>query len=132
MLEPDWAGQVRWRLFLPGASTPSPTLMLPICCLSRCIPIRSISQPGGSDYRHLNDKVPPLPARPASRLAGLRSGFSTLSAAQEEVRTAELAHTEQSAAEVESRALGAQVGRFSAPSTLLKPQGPLSSLARLF
>lgn len=41
----------------PGGSRP------PICC-PRCIPIRRISQPGGSGYRRLNDKVPPLPARP--------------------------------------------------------------------
>lgn len=62
----------------------------------------------------------------------MRSGFSTLSEVQKEARTAELAHTEQSAAEVESRALGAQVGRFGALSTLLRPQGPFSFLVRFF
>lgn len=129
MLEPEGADQVGWRLFPREPphhppSTPAPTLTLPIYCLRCCIPIRSISQPGGSGYRRLNDKVPPLPARPASRLAGTRPGFSTLSAAQEEARTAELARTEQSGVEVKSRVPGAQARRFCARFTLLRPQGP--------
>lgn len=72
---------------IPEPPPPPDSSCPPICC-PRCIPIRRISQPGGSGYRRLNDKVPPLPARPASRAAGTRSGFSTIAAAQEAARTA--------------------------------------------
>lgn len=87
-----WPGKVeafpsRSRFTHPP-STAAPTLTLPICCLRCCTPIRSISQPGGSGYRRLNDKVPPLPARPASSLAAVALWFQhSLAEVQEEART---------------------------------------------
>lgn len=82
----DWYSKAGTPSF--PESPPPPGRSRPRICCPRCIPIRRISQPGGSGYRRLNDKVPPLPAWPASRPAGTRSGFSTLAAAQEETRTA--------------------------------------------
>lgn len=69
------------RVGTPSLSEPpaQPGRLPPPICGPRCVPIRRISQPRGSGYRRLNDKVPPLPARPAGRPAGTRSGFSTLS-----------------------------------------------------
>lgn len=104
---------------------PGPLLSPPICC-PRCIPIRRISQPGGSGYRRLNDKVPPLPARPASPAAGTRSGFSTLPPRPRKKlgppRCAEPARRQQPRREAEARAAGAASGRLCAGSTFPSPQ----------
>lgn len=117
---------------IPEPPPPPDSSCPPICC-PRCIPIRRISQPGGSGYRRLNDKVPPLPARPASGAAGTRSGFSTIAAAQEAARTAAVrSASPQTAAPraAEARAAGAARGparghprdpRTSAPGCLLSP-----------
>lgn len=85
-----------------------------------------ISQSSGSGYRRLNDKVPPLPARLASRPAGTRSGFSTLSPRPRKklgpLRCTEPAPRQQPRGKAEARVPGAAGGRFRAGSTFPSPQ----------
>lgn len=110
---------------------PPPGGSRPICC-PHCIPIRRISQPGGSGYRRLNDKVPPLPARPASRPVGTRSGFSTLSLwpRKNSKHHGAQRQSAESSGEAEARTAGAAGGRFCAGSTSPRPQALL--FPRLF
>lgn len=108
---------------LPKPSPPPGRSRPPICC-PRCIPIRRISQPRGSGYRRLNDKVPPLPARPASRPAGTRSGFSTLSPRPRKNSKRRDAQNQpvQSSGEAEARAAGAADCRLQIPRGVHLPQ----------
>lgn len=70
--------------------------------------------------------MPPLPAQPASRPAGTRSGFSTLSPRPRKKlgppRCAEAAHSQQPRGEAEATAAGAAGGRSCARSTFSSPQ----------